>query len=123
MTRTLLSIACHAYGAAALVYLAQLVRPLPALAWTARGLVGGGLLLHGGALATLWTSQGSMPVGMAQGFSLLAFLWLAIFLGVDLRYRRPVMGAFVTPLAVAVLVPGLLIPGGGALMVEAAGRP
>ncbi|MCI0572840.1 MAG: cytochrome c biogenesis protein CcsA [Myxococcaceae bacterium] len=112
MTHSLLSIACHAYGLAALVYLALLVRPVEALAWAGRLMVGGGLLLHGVALAFLWTDQGSLPVGMAQGFSTVAFLSLAIFLALDVAYRRPVLGAFVTPLAVAVLVPGVLLRGG-----------
>jgi ABC-type uncharacterized transport system permease subunit len=52
---------------------------------------------------------------MAQGFSTFAFLLLAIFLVVDVRYRKPVIGAFITPLAVTVLLPGLLLDGGGPL--------
>jgi ABC-type uncharacterized transport system permease subunit len=51
-------------------------------------------------------------VGLAQGFSTLAFLLLAIFLVLDVFYRKPVIGAFLTPVALAVLVPGLLMEGG-----------
>src|SRR5688500_17891001 len=105
MTRTLLSIACHVYGLAAIVYLAHLVRQVKGLAITGRVVLAAGLACHGAALATQVTSQGGMPVGMSQGLSLLSFLLLLLFLAIDLVYRRPVIGAFVTPLALAVLVP------------------
>src|SRR5215217_6292244 len=105
MSHTLASLASHAYIAAALV------RQWAPLAAAGRVLVGLGLGLHAVALGALFGAQGGAPVGLAQGFSLLAFLLLAIFLGLDLRYRRPVLGAFVTPLAVAVMVPVLLLHG------------
>ena len=114
MNHSLVSLACHAYVLAALVYLAYLVRQMDALAIAGRVLVGAGLVLHGVALFGLFGAQGGRPVGMAQGFSTFAFLLLAIFLGLDARYRKPVMGAFITPLAVAVLLPGLLLDGGRA---------
>ena len=102
MNHALVSLACHAYVVAALVYLVYLVRQLDALATAGRVLVGTGLGLHGVALFGLFGAQGGRPVGLAQGFSTFAFLLLAIFLVVDVRYRRPVIGAFITPLAVAV---------------------
>ncbi|XXF75830.1 cytochrome c biogenesis protein CcsA [Myxococcaceae bacterium GXIMD 01537] len=112
MSHTLVSLACHAYGLAAVVYLAYLVRPWEPLATVGRVLVGGGLAVHGVALFELLGAQGGRPVGLAQGFSTLAFLLLAIFLVLDVRYRKPVIGAFLTPVALAVLVPGLLMHGG-----------
>jgi ABC-type uncharacterized transport system permease subunit len=115
MNHALVSLACHAYVVAALVYLVYLVRQLDALATVGRVLVGTGLALHGVALFGLFGAQGGRPVGMAQGFSTFAFLLLAIFLVVDVRYRRPVIGAFITPLAVAVLLPGLLLDRGQVL--------
>ena len=115
MNHALVSLACHAYVVAALVYLAYLVRQSDALATAGRVLVGTGLALHGVALFGLFGAQGGRPVGVAQGFSTFAFLLLAIFLVVDVRYRKPVIGAFITPLAVAVLLPGLLLDGGQVL--------
>lgn len=108
---TLSSLAAHAYITAALVYLAFLVRQWPPLATAGRLLVGAGLALHAVSLGVLLGAQGGAPAGLAQGFSILAFLLLAIFLALDLRYRRPVLGAFVTPLAVAVMLPVLLLHG------------
>ena len=115
MNHALVSLACHAYVVAALVYLVYLVRQLDVLATAGRVLVGTGLALHGVALFGLFGAQGGRPVGMAQGFSTFAFLLLAIFLVVDVCYRKPVIGAFITPLAVAVLLPGLLLDGGQVL--------
>ena len=118
MNHSLVSLACHAYVLAALVYLAYLVRQSSVLATLGRVLVGSGLVLHGVALFELFGAQGGRPVGMAQGFSTCAFLLLAIFLGVDVRYRKPVIGAFITPLAVAVLLPGLLLDDGQPLRAD-----
>lgn len=109
MTRGLLSIACHIYGAAAFVYLAYLVKQSPRLAWAGRAMVGAGLGLHGVGLGLALFTQGGAPVGIGQGFSMVAFLLLAIFFGVDLAKRVPVLGAFLSPIALALLIPALLL--------------
>ncbi|MGA9526308.1 MAG: cytochrome c biogenesis protein CcsA [Myxococcaceae bacterium] len=106
----LLSIAIHAYGFAAVVYLIHLARQASFLAILGRAAVGAGLLLHGAALVGAFTAQGGMPSGLSHGLSLLCFLLLAIFLGIDIAYRKPVIGAFVTPIALAVLVPAFIVP-------------
>lgn len=109
MAHSLVSLACHAYAVAAFLYLGYLVRPAGFLPVFGRGLVGFGLVLHGSALGQTLLSQGGVMLGMGQGFSALAFLLLAIFFGLELLYRRPVIGAFLTPVAVGFLVPGLLL--------------
>jgi ABC-type uncharacterized transport system permease subunit len=109
MTRALVSIAWHGYALATLAYLAYLVRQWRALPIIGRTLVGLGLIIHALALASALVSQKGLPLGIAQGLSMLAFLLLAIFLALDLRYRMPVIGAFLTPVAVAVMLPSLLM--------------
>ncbi|KFE64638.1 cytochrome C assembly family protein [Hyalangium minutum] len=123
MNETLVSLACHAYGFAALVYLTYLARSWMALAVVGRVLVGVGLVLHGVALFSLLGAQGGMPVGAAQGFSTLAFLLLLFGLVLDLRYRKPVIGAFITPLAVTALVPGVLLRTGQPPLTPALRQP
>lgn len=103
----LLSLACHGYALAALAYLTVLIRPLPALAWAARALVGGGLVLHGISLVRSWVLAGALFAGRAEALSVVAFATLMIFLALEVGYRRPVIGAFVTPLAVGVVLPGV----------------
>ncbi|RYZ40217.1 MAG: cytochrome C biogenesis protein, partial [Myxococcaceae bacterium] len=123
MSHTLVSLACHAYGLAALVYLAFLVRQSQVLAVTGRVLVGSGLLMHCVALIELLSAQGGRLVGPAQGMSTFAFLLLALFLALDVRYRKPVIGAFLTPLAVAVLLIGMLLHGGSTPLPDAVRQP
>jgi ABC-type uncharacterized transport system permease subunit len=123
VTRTLLSIACHAYGLAAVVYLVHLVRQAGWLAVSGRVLVGGALGVHGVALVMQFTDQGGVPVGMSQGLSLLTFLLLTVMLFVDLVWRRSVIGAFVLPVAVAVMVPAFIVPAAEAPLPEALRGP
>ncbi|MFP2932576.1 hypothetical protein ACLESO_47005 [Pyxidicoccus sp. 3LG] len=61
MSHTLVSLACHAYGIAAVLYLTYLVRQSEALATAGRVLVGGGLVLHGVALFELLGAQAGRP--------------------------------------------------------------
>jgi ABC-type uncharacterized transport system permease subunit len=109
MSRTFLSIACHEYVVAALLYLAYLVRQHAVLPIVGRVLVGSGLVLHGSGLVLALWPQGGRPIGLAQGFFVLAFLLLLILLILDLAYRKPVLGAFLTPVAVAAQTLGLLV--------------
>ena len=107
-TDSLLTFASHIYAVAALAYLAMLLRPLAALAWVGRALVAGGLVVHG--LYLLQVLNQEVPVlSRAEGLAAAGFVTLFIFLGLELFYRRPVLGAFVTPLAVGVLLPAASI--------------
>ena len=123
MSHLLISIAVHAYALAALGYLACLVRQARALVTGARVLTGFGLGMHGVGLFQLFAAQGGGPVGMAQGFSFLAFLLLALFLFLDLRYRRPVFGAFLMPLSVAALLPAVLMHGADSVLPAEVRQP
>ncbi len=110
MTHALLSFACHAYAAAAAIYIAHLVWQWRQLPVFGRVLTGLGLLAHGGALFSQGLLSQGAPTGLDRGFSALAFLLIAIFLFLDLRYRRAVLGVFLTPLALALLTTSLLLP-------------
>ena len=123
MNHALVSLASHAYIIAAMGYLAYLARQWEPLATAGRLLVGLGLALHGVALFGLLGAQGGRPIGVAQGLSSLAFLLLAILLVLDVRYRKPVLGAFLSPLAVAVLLPALLMGPGQAPLAPHVRQP
>lgn len=102
------ALAFHAYALGAMAYVAYLVRPWRGLAWAARICTGAGLLLHGAGLLRVVQAQHGFLEGPGQGVAGMTFLLLCIYLGVDLFYRIPVMGAFLTPMALAVWAPGLL---------------
>jgi ABC-type uncharacterized transport system permease subunit len=123
VTRALLSIAVHGYGLAAILYCIYLVRQWRALPILGRLIVGAGIALHGTSLTTQLVEQGGVPSGIAQGFSLVALLLLTIFLILDLRYRVPVIGAFLLPVALAALVPGLLLADPGSALPAELRRP
>ena len=119
MTPALLTtFALHAYVMAAIVYLAHLVRPWRWMAWIARTSMGVGLVLQGWGLIGTFSAQGDMPRGMAQGFAVVAFLLFFFTLGFDLRYRIPVLGAFLTPVALCVWLPATLLRHDGTFPVS-----
>ena len=107
MVRTAFTLAFHAYAFGALAYLALLAQGWKGMAWVARGLTFAGWVLHGIGLVTVLSTQRWMPSGFGQVVSLLAFLLVTVFLVVDLRARAALLGAFLSPAAVAVLVPSL----------------
>ena len=107
MVRTCFTLAFHAYAFGALAYLALLAQAWKGRGWVARGLTFVGWILHGVGLVLLLSAQHWAPSGFGQAVSLLAFLLVAVFLAVDLRTRAAVLGAFLSPAAVAVLVPSL----------------
>src|SRR5262245_58428604 len=115
MNRALLSIAIHSYGTAAVLYLGYLIRQLKGLASAGRALVGTGLCFHATSLTLVLSSQAWVPIGIGQGFSILAWAVLAIYLAVDLRYRVPVVGSFLMPVALTALVPSVMINSSGTL--------
>lgn len=115
MSRSLLSLACHVYGVAAIAYLACLVRQRPVLVLAGRLAVGAGLLAHVSSVVLTLSAQGWAPRGLSQGFSLVALLLFGIFLGVELLYRVPVMGSFIAPAALTAMVFALLLEDGGPL--------
>ncbi|MFL5321201.1 MAG: inner membrane protein YpjD [Myxococcaceae bacterium] len=123
MTRSLLDIACHIYGLAAVVYLAFLVRQWKPLATAGRIVVASGLILHGISLALLLSNEGGAPRGFSDALSMLAFLLLAIFLLLDLRYTLPVAGAFLLPAALAVLVPSFMVGNGAGGLPDSVRAP
>ena len=123
MTRALLSVAIHLYGAAAVVYLTYLIRQFAALPILGRVLVGVGLAVHAASVGLSLTAQGGMPAGISQGFAIVALVLLAIFFFLDVRYRMPVIGAFLMPVALAALVPGILLSKDAAKLLPTAPRP
>lgn len=123
MVRTAFALAFHSYALGALAYLALLAQGWKGLAWVARGLTFGGWVLHGIGLVLLFSQQRWVPSGFGQAVSLLAFLLVAIFLVVDLRARAALLGAFLSPAAVAVLVPSLWMEGPAPELAEGLRQP
>ena len=98
----------YTFGVAA--WLAWLVRATPARVRAARWSMIAGAILHAGALvegATLVSQTGAWRAGYV--LSLLAFLTVLGYLLFDRRGSSPVVGAFVAPVALSLLLPGHLV--------------
>lgn len=122
MNHWLLSIACHLVGAAALVYLLLLFRPLRGLVVAGRILAGSALIFQGTALGMELVHQGGAVRGLSQGLCAAAFMLLAFFFYLDVRRRLSVIGAFALPLVLSLLVPGVILQNSGVLPASS-GRP
>ena len=121
--RTCFTLAFHAYALGALAYLSLLAQGWKGLGWVARGLTFLGWILHGIGLVQLLSAQRWVPSGFGQAVSILAFLLVAIFLVVDLRTRAALLGAFLSPAAVAVLIPSMYMGVPGRELVEGIRQP
>jgi ABC-type uncharacterized transport system permease subunit len=111
MSRALLSFALHAYGIAAVLYLWYFVRQRGRVAEVGAWVLVTGFVLHGAEIALRYRELGVTPVqGLAEGLSFLAWLLVGSYLVVDRLYKIPAIGAIVTPLVLAILVPARLLP-------------
>ncbi len=100
-----------AYLAAGGCYLAWLLKPHDFSQRWGRRLLVSGALVHLAALVTEYTQSGADPFWRPGGsLSLMAFLIVTGFLALDFKRPIPVVGAFISPLVVAVLVPAHLVP-------------
>ena len=111
MSRSLLSAACHAYAIAGVAYLIYLARLRGRSAAVGALALAAGLGLHGAVIVLRYREMVVTPVSsLADGLSFMAWLLVAAYLLLDRIYELPVLGAFVTPLALTITVSALLVP-------------
>ena len=99
------------YLLATVLYLVSMIgkRPLPG--HIARWVLVGGALVHAGSFAVRHASAGGTPVtSLHESLSFFAWCVVLLFLLLDLRFRLSVMGAFASPLALALMVGSALSP-------------
>lgn len=110
MSRGLLSAACHVYALSVALYLFYLVRARASVATAGLVTAIGAFLLHGAVIIQNWREYGYTPThGLAEGLSFFAWLLVLGFVVVERRYRVPVIGVFVTPVALTLVMPALLL--------------
>jgi ABC-type uncharacterized transport system permease subunit len=93
------------YGLSCILYLAHLVRGHAGVGkWATRVLAAAGAL-HGAYVATEWLSLGQPPVQDIRGsLTAISLLVVVAFLVAGLRYRVTVLGAFITPVTLLLLL-------------------
>ena len=93
------------YSVATLGYLAHLVWVKRHLWKAARFLLVAGFLFHTASIIARYAEAGYTPVtNRFESLSFFSWLLVVVYLAIQLRYTLPVLGAFVTPLALALLL-------------------
>ena len=99
------------YLVATLAYLAGIITRRPGAATAGRWLMRGGFVVHCATLATRYLVIGQTPVtNLHESLSFFAWCVVGIFLLFDLRYPLSVLGAFLSPLALLLMLIGSAAP-------------
>jgi len=81
------------------------------MARVATGLIGAGGLFHTIAIAIRWHASGHVPfANMYEYANIMAWMAVVSFLFVVWRYNRPILGLYVSPLVVILIVSASLLP-------------
>ncbi len=95
------------YFAATVLFLVDVIGRLEKAGRFARWLLVGGFAVHCTALAARFLASGVTPVAnLYESLSFFAWAIVGIYLLFDLRYRLAVLGAFVCPLALILMIAG-----------------
>lgn len=99
------------YLAATLIYIAYLVSHRDSIVTVGRNVLFAGFAAHTLTIISRWIEAGSTPATTFHD-SLTLFSWLivAIYAGLYLRYKLSVLGAFVSPFALVLIITASLLP-------------
>jgi cytochrome c-type biogenesis protein CcsB len=101
------------YFAATVLFLVDVITRHDKAGRAARWLLVGGFVMHCATLAARFAVTGYTPVAnLHESLSFFAWTVVGIYLLFDLRYRLSVLGAFVCPLALIVMIAGSAAPKG-----------
>lgn len=83
----------------------------PAVARTATALIALGGLVHTAAIIVRWRAAGHVPfANMYEYANIMAWMAVVSYLIITWRYDRPILGVYVSPLVVALIVSASLLP-------------
>lgn len=99
------------YLVATALFLVDVISRRVQLGRSARWILSGGFALHCATLVARYIEVGHTPVAnLHESLSFFAWTLVAIYLLFDLRYRLSVLGAFVCPLALILMIVGGAVP-------------
>ena len=111
MNALLFNVTLGIYFLATVTYLAYLVKPRDPLGRASRWLISIGFLVHCAFTVDRYLEAGHTPItNLHESLSFFAWTVVGIYLLFDLRYRMAVLGAFVTPLALVLMIIGGAVP-------------
>jgi cytochrome c-type biogenesis protein CcsB len=101
------------YFGATVLFLVDVIGRLEKAGRFARWLLVGGFAVHCATLAARFVATGFTPsASLHESLSFFAWTVVGIYLLFDLRYRLAVLGAFVCPLALVLMIAGSAVPKG-----------
>lgn len=99
------------YFASTILYLTSVISRKHKLAQYAKYALVGGFALHCLTISARWLATGITPVAsLHESLSFFAFSLVGIFLLFELRYRVAILGAFVCPMALVLMIGSTVAP-------------
>jgi len=94
-----------------IAYLAYLVKPRPQLGSAARWIVFAGFLVHAAFTLARYFEAGRTPItNLHESLSFFSLTIVGVFIIFDRKYRISILGSFVTPIALLLMVASMLFP-------------
>src|SRR5512144_2229740 len=99
------------YFLATVTYLAYLVRPQDSLGRVSRWLISIGFLVHCAFTIDRYVEAGHTPItNLHEALSFFALTLVGAFIAFERRYKVFILGSFVTPLALVLMIVSALFP-------------
>ena len=99
------------YFASTILYLTSVISRKDKLARYAKYVLVGGFALHCLTIFARWLATGITPVAsLHESLSFFAFSLVGIFLLFELRYKAAILGAFVCPMALVLMIGSTMAP-------------
>ena len=113
MNALLFYITLGLYSLATVSYLVYLVKPQQALGSAARWLISGGFLVHAAFTVIRYIEAGHTPItNLHESLSFFGLAIVGVFIAFERKYRVFILGAFVTPLALLLMLASSIYPSG-----------
>lgn len=105
------AVALCLYGGATLAYLVFLVKPSAILGRTASGIIATGFLMHCVTVAARYMAAGYTPItNLHEALSFFSLSIVGLFIYFEYRYRLHILGSFVLPVALMLMITALGFP-------------
>jgi cytochrome c-type biogenesis protein CcsB len=109
--RIFFDITASAYLIATLVYALYLLRHKEGLMVVAQSILVAGFVSHTATIVGRWVMTGRTPAtNLHESLTLFSWVLIAIYLLMAIRYKQRVLGAFVAPFALMLLLTASLLP-------------
>jgi len=111
MNALLFYITLGLYSVATVAYLAYLLKPRPILGRAAHWLISSGFLIHAGFTVVRYVEAGHTPItNLHESLSFFSLAIVGVFIAFERKYHVFILGPFVTPLALLLMIGSSLYP-------------